>query len=157
MSAGGGARNHRIVLARRPEGMVDVSCFAADDVPVPDPGADEFLVRTRYLTIDPAIRGWLDERGSGYLPGVEVGEAVRGAGLGEVVRSNAPEIPVGARVMAMTGWQEYSIGTTDPERPFEWAHRHPRRRRPCRCRHRVVELRMDRLRGGDPTPPPQCW
>jgi NADPH-dependent curcumin reductase CurA len=54
--------NRQIVLVRRPEGMVDESCFAESDGDIPSPGAEEILVRTRYLTIDPAIRGWLPQR-----------------------------------------------------------------------------------------------
>lgn len=113
--------NRQIVLVRRPEGMVDESCFAERDGDVPTPGVDEILVRTRYLTIDPAIRGWLDERGSGYLPGVEIGEPVRGAGVGEIVESNADGYPVGALVTCMTGWQEYALATSDLARMFEFA------------------------------------
>ena len=113
--------NRQIVLVERPQGMVDESCFAERDGDVPTPGIDEILVRTRYLTIDPAIRGWLNERGSGYLPGVGIGETVRGAGIGEIVDSNADGYPVGALVTCMTGWQEYAIATNDVSRMFEFA------------------------------------
>ena len=98
--------NRQIVLVRRPEGMVDESCFAESDGDIRSPGRDEILVRTLYLTIDPAIRGWLNEKGSGHLPGVRIGEPVRGAGVGEIVESNAEGYPVGGLVTCMTGWQE---------------------------------------------------
>jgi len=113
--------NRQIVLARRPDGMVEESCFAEHDGDIPAPGDGEILVRTRYLTIDPAIRGWLNEKGSGYLPGVAIDEPVRGAGIGEIVESNADGYPVGALVTCMSGWQEYAIGTSDLSRMFEFA------------------------------------
>ncbi len=110
-----------MVLVRRPEGAVDQSCFAMADGAIPEPGPGEALVRTTCIAIDPAIRGWLNEKGSGYLPGVEIGAPVRSSGVAEVVRSNIDEYPVGSLVTAMTGWQEYSLVTTDPARMFEWA------------------------------------
>lgn len=113
--------NRQIVLVRRPQGMVDESCFAEHDGDIPSPGPDEILVRTRYLTIDPAIRGWLNERGSGYLAGVGIGEPVRGAGIGEILESNADGYPVGGLVTCMTGWQEFALGTSDLSRMFEFA------------------------------------
>jgi len=113
--------NRQIVLVRRPEGMVDESCFDEVDGDIRSPGRDEILVRTLYLTIDPAIRGWLNEKGSGYLPGVGIGEPIRGAGVGEIVESNAEGYPVGGLVTCMTGWQEYALGTSDMSRMFEFA------------------------------------
>lgn len=114
------AANRQIVLVRRPDGAVDQSCFAEATGEVPVPGPGEALVRTRLISIDPAIRGWLNERGSGYLPGVEIGHPVRAAGVGEIIESHLDGYPVGALVTSLTGWQEYTIVTTDPARPFEY-------------------------------------
>jgi NADPH-dependent curcumin reductase CurA len=114
--------NKQIVLVKRPEGMVDASCFDVIDGDVPSPGPDEFLVRASHLIIDPAIRGWLNERGSGYLPGVEIGAPVRGSGIGEVIESNVADYPIGTVVTNMSHWQEYSIATNDQlNRPFDFA------------------------------------
>lgn len=110
--------NHQIVLARRPQGMVDESCFATAEAPVPEPGDGEVLVRVEYVSIDPAIRGWLNERGSGYLPGVGIGEPVRSNGVGVIVESRAPTLPVGTYVTILSGWQEYAVGGTDLAQPF---------------------------------------
>lgn len=118
MAIGG---NRQIVLARRPVGAVDASCFATAEADVPQPGPREVLLRTVYITIDPAIRGWLNEKGSGYLPGVEIGAPIRATGVSTVVESNCPDLPVGAFVTSMNGWQEYSIATDDPDRLFESA------------------------------------
>src|SRR5690242_12735409 len=97
----------RITLAKRPEGMVTDDCFAAGEAPRPTPGDGEALVRNLYLSIDPTIRGWIER--DGYLPAVAIGDVVRSATLGEVVASNNPAYPVGARVLGMAGWETHSL------------------------------------------------
>jgi NADPH-dependent curcumin reductase CurA len=74
----------------------------------PEPGPGEALVRTRYISIDPTIRTWMDDV-PGYLPPIAIGEVVRSAGVGEVVRSNSERYPVGDLVFGLTGWQEYTL------------------------------------------------
>jgi NADPH-dependent curcumin reductase CurA len=105
--------SRRITLAKRPTGMVTHDCFAAVDVPVPSLGDGEALVRNRYLSIDPTIRGWIER--DGYLPAVAIGDVVRSAALGEIVASNNDAYPVGAQVLGMTGWETHSvIGPDNP-------------------------------------------
>lgn len=113
--------NRQIVLRRRPDGLVDESCFALAEAEIPTPGPREALLRTVYITIDPAIRGWLNEAGSGYLPGVEIGTAVRAGGASVVVESHCDSLPIGALVTSMNNWQDYSIATDDPNRVFDVA------------------------------------
>ena len=115
------AGNRQWVLARRPTGKADESCFELVEDDVPGIGDQELLIRTTHLIMEPAIRGWLNPKGSGYLPGVEIGAAVRGAGLGEVVASNLDAIAPGTIVQHMTHWREYSVASMDPNRPFEQA------------------------------------
>jgi len=106
-----------VVLARRPVGMVDASCFEVAERDVPALGEGEALLETRYLGIDPTIRGWLDERGN-YMAGVAIGEAVRSNGVGVVVETNNPdEYPLGRAFMHLTGWQEYSVVQSNPFPP----------------------------------------
>ena len=71
----------RIVLARRPKGAAQQRDFRLERVSVPEPEAGEVLIANRLLAMDPAIRGFLDDRPS-YLPPVEIGETVRGMVLG---------------------------------------------------------------------------
>ncbi len=99
--------NHRITLAQRPVGEVGPECFAADDVDVPRPGPGEAVVEVEWLSIDPTIRGWMAQ--DTYLPAIEIGAPIRSGGLGTVVESNEPALPVGARVFGMTGWQQYAV------------------------------------------------
>jgi NADPH-dependent curcumin reductase CurA len=101
-------RNRRLVLDHRPSGIVDPSVVRREHEPVPEPGPDEALVAVRYLSIDPTIRGWMNDA-PGYLPPIAVGEVIRSGGLGEVVASRSDRYRTGDLVVGMTGWQDYVI------------------------------------------------
>jgi len=105
--------NRRIVLARRPSGMVDATTTRLEEGPIPEPGHGEALVRVQYLSIDPTIRTWMNDA-PGYLPAIALGETVRGAGIGEVVRSNSKRYAPGDLVIGFTGWQDYAIVDEGP-------------------------------------------
>lgn len=105
--------NRQVVLTRRPHGMVTADCFEAAEAPVPVPADGQALVKVLYLAIDPGIRSWIDERGAGYLPAVEIGEPVRASGIGRVIASRSERHPVGALVTALTGWQQYALVGSD--------------------------------------------
>jgi NADPH-dependent curcumin reductase CurA len=105
--------NRQIVLVKRPRGMVDLDCFEQTESEVPTPLDGQALVEVLYVAIDPAIRNWIDARGAGYLPAVELGEPVRSAGIGRVVATRSDKHPMGALVTALTGWQEYAIVGSD--------------------------------------------
>ncbi|MHB8328070.1 MAG: NADP-dependent oxidoreductase [Acidimicrobiales bacterium] len=100
--------NRRLVLAERPSGMVDDKTTRIEELDVPQPGPDEALLRVRYLSIDPTIRTWMDDR-PGYLPPIGIGEVVRGGGIAEVIRTNTDRYSVGDLVFGMTGWQDYTV------------------------------------------------
>jgi NADPH-dependent curcumin reductase CurA len=118
---GVGDTNRQVILVERPSGPVSTGCFALREAPVPEPGPGEVLLRTLLVSIDPAIRGWIGERGSGYLPPVEIGAPVRSNGVGEVVASRNDDLPVGTIATALTGWQEFAIAGTDWNEPFKVA------------------------------------
>jgi NADPH-dependent curcumin reductase CurA len=103
-------RNRRLVLDRRPEGMVDEQTTRLEEVDVPEPGEGEALARVRYLSIDPTIRTWMDDA-PGYLPPIAVGEVVRGGGIAEVVRSNSESHKPGDLLFGFTGWQDYVLAS----------------------------------------------
>ena len=73
-------------------------------------GEGEALVRTRWISLDPANRAWLNETPT-YLPPVTIGDVMRASGLGEVVASNSPDYPVGRLVVGRTGWQDYAVAS----------------------------------------------
>src|SRR5690606_15566268 len=90
----------QILLARRPEGVPVPEDFELAEAPMPVPGEGEFLVAMRVGSVDPAIRGFLDDRPS-YLPPVALGAPIAGMSLGEVVQSNSAKYPVGTLVRAL--------------------------------------------------------
>ena len=100
--------NRRIVLASRPEGEPQAANFRLETVELPDPGDGEVLIRTRYLSIDPYMRGRMSDAPS-YAPPVGIGEVMVGSTVGEVVESKAPGLQAGDFVTGFTGWQEYAV------------------------------------------------
>ncbi len=98
-------RLRRLVLAQRPSGMIQSDNIRTEEVPVPELGPGEALVRVRYLSIDPTIRTWMNDA-EGYLPPIGLGDVVRSLGVGEVVRSKSERFNEGDLVMGMTGWQD---------------------------------------------------
>ena len=100
--------NHQFKLARRPVGMVQRSDFEYTEAPVAEPGAGEVLVRILYISLDPAMRGWMNE-GRSYVPPVGIGEVMRAGALGRVIASNDPGVAVGDHVVGVLGVQEYAV------------------------------------------------
>lgn len=103
-----GSPNRQIVLVRRPIGDITDDCFEQVDAPVPQPADGEAVVRVRYLSLDPAQRGWMSDQPS-YLPPMSLGEVVRSAGAGEVIASRNLSLPIGMNVMGLLGWQDYAV------------------------------------------------
>ena len=99
--------NRRITLAKRPVGDVSADCFETDEVEIPTPGPGEALAEVGWLSIDPTIRGWMAM--DTYLPAIEIGAEIRSGGLATVIESNNDDLPVGAILFGMTGWQQYTI------------------------------------------------
>jgi NADPH-dependent curcumin reductase CurA len=98
----------QIILARRPVGIPTPEDFALAEALKPRPGPGEILVKMRVGSVDPAIRGFLDDRPS-YLPPVALGAPINGMSLGEVVESNNPDYPIGTLVRAFATWSEYYV------------------------------------------------
>ncbi|HRW42704.1 MAG TPA: hypothetical protein P5193_14220, partial [Microthrixaceae bacterium] len=114
MSAAGSVPEtmQRIVLRRRPEGLVtwdDVELVAA---PVPVPGPGEALLRNEVLAIDASVRSWLSPA-RGYLPPVEIGEAVRCSSAGRIVATDCGAYGLDDVVTSLAAWEEYSIVRDD--------------------------------------------
>jgi NADPH-dependent curcumin reductase CurA len=100
--------NHQFKLARRPVGMVQRGDFEYAEAPVAQPGDGEVLVKILYVSLDPAMRGWMNE-GKSYIPPVAIGEVMRAGAVGRVLASNDPGIAVGDHVVGVLGVQEYAI------------------------------------------------
>jgi NADPH-dependent curcumin reductase len=100
--------NHQFLLAARPVGLPKPSDWEYVQTPVAQPGHGEVLVRNAYVSLDPAMRGWMNE-GRSYIPPVGIGEVMRAFAVGEVIATNDPDVPVGAHVGGLLGVQEYAV------------------------------------------------
>jgi NADPH-dependent curcumin reductase CurA len=100
--------NHQFKLARRPVGMVQRGDFEYVETPVAQPGEGEVLVKVLYISLDPAMRGWMNE-GKSYIPPVGIGEVMRAGAVGRVINSNHPGIVAGDHVVGMLGVQQYAV------------------------------------------------
>ncbi len=100
--------NHLFRLAARPTGLPKRGDWTYAEEPVPEPGDGEFLVRVLYISLDPAMRGWMNE-GKSYIPAVGIGEVMRAGVVGRVIASRHPDVAVGAYVSGGFGVQEYAL------------------------------------------------
>ncbi|MES2263283.1 MAG: NADP-dependent oxidoreductase [Pseudomonadota bacterium] len=104
--------NLQFRLAARPVGMVRDSDWQQVVEPVRELADGEILVKTLYLSLDPAMRGWMNDAKS-YIRPVAIGEVMRAGGVGEVLASKSPKFAVGDIVSGGTGVQKYWIGAAD--------------------------------------------
>ena len=101
-------QNRRIRLASRPHGEPVPSDFLHDTAPVPSPGPGEALLRTLHISLDPYVRGRMNDAKS-YAAPMEVGDVIVGATVSEVVDSADDSLAPGDVVLGYGGWQEYSV------------------------------------------------
>lgn len=100
--------NKQIVLAARPVGAPKDTDFRLEEAPKGDPGDGEVLVRTIYFSLDPYMRGRMND-GPSYAAPVPIGGVMEGGGVGQVVASNADGYKVGDYVTGRSGWQQYAV------------------------------------------------
>ncbi|MGQ3029044.1 MAG: NADP-dependent oxidoreductase, partial [Ferrovibrionaceae bacterium] len=100
--------NQQILLAARPMGMPKATDWTLQTVPVQEPGEGEVLVRVLYLSLDPAMRGWMNDVRS-YIKPVGLGEVMRAGGVGEVVASKAEGFKPGDHVSGTLNAQQYAL------------------------------------------------
>ncbi|MEP4195649.1 MAG: NADP-dependent oxidoreductase [Aliishimia sp.] len=116
--------NRQIVLAERPQGAPDDKTLRMDTTAIPTPGAGEMLVRTVYLSLDPYMRGRMNDAKS-YAEPVAIGGVMTAQVVGQVVESNLEGYEAGDYVLNGSGWQDYAISTgemvmnlgKDPQNP----------------------------------------
>ena len=99
--------NHQIKLAARPVGLPKRSDWQFTETPLPEPRDGEVLARVLYLSLDPAMRGWMNE-GKSYIAPVGIGEVMRAGAVGKVMASRHPGFAVGDHVSGLLGVQEYA-------------------------------------------------
>lgn len=101
--------NRQFLLAKRPVGAATRETFTYQEVPVGEPQDGQVLVRNEYLSLDPAMRGWMNE-GKSYIPPVALGDVMRALGVGKVIASAHPGFAVGDYVNGALGMQDYFTG-----------------------------------------------
>ncbi len=101
-------QNQQILLAQRPVGYPGPECWTFTNTETSEPNENEVLIKVSYLSIDPAMRGWLNDSKS-YIKPVEIGEVMRALGIGQVIKSNSPNFKAGDWVSASLGVQQYAI------------------------------------------------
>jgi NADPH-dependent curcumin reductase CurA len=102
------SENLQVTMARHPAGWVEESDFALVRTPLPRPGPGQMLVRVRYLSLDPYMRGRMNP-GKSYAAGIGPGDVMPGGTVGEVIASDLPKFPVGTMVLGMFGWQSHAL------------------------------------------------
>jgi NADPH-dependent curcumin reductase CurA len=100
--------SRQLCLASRPVGDVKHSDFDVVQAPTPDPGEGEFVVEVTHISLDPAMRGWMNE-GKSYIRPVAIGEVMRAGGVGHVVASKHPGFREGDDVAGSFGVQQYAV------------------------------------------------
>ncbi len=112
------SRNTRVVLASRPVGWVSPENFRIEEVAPIALGDGQILVRNRFLSLDPYMRGRMGDQKS-YAAKVEIGEVMIGGGVGEIVESKHAKLSVGDHVTGMFGWQELATVNGDAVRKVD--------------------------------------
>jgi NADPH-dependent curcumin reductase CurA len=110
--------SRKIVLASRPKGKPTAENFRIETGPIPTPGDGEVLVQIKYLSLDPYMRGRMNEAKS-YAPPVEVGKVMEGGTVAEVLDSRDPAFKKGDLVLTRGGWQTHAVVKADTVRKID--------------------------------------
>jgi NADPH-dependent curcumin reductase CurA len=100
--------NHQMRLAARPSGLPKRSDWELTEEPIPTPGRGQLVASISHLSLDPAMRGWMNA-GASYIDPVEIGAVMRAAGVGRVLASDHPGFKPGDHVYGTFGVQEYAL------------------------------------------------
>jgi len=100
--------NRQWLLAARPEGMLHEGNFKKSEGPIPEPGEGEFLAKTIFVGVEPAMRGHMLAT-SAYASTMDIGDVIRAGGVAQVIKSNHPDYAEGDLVQCTTGFQEYVV------------------------------------------------
>src|SRR5436309_2534630 len=106
-------RARQIVLAARPQGKPQLTDFRLEEAAIPTPGAGQILLRVDYLSLDPYMRGRMDDRKS-YATPVPLGGVMQGESVATVIASKHPGYSEGDIVLAQTGWRTHAVGSRGP-------------------------------------------
>jgi len=102
--------NRKVILAETPNGIPQSRHFSIVESSSPELPTDGFLVENQFLSVEPAMRGWLSDKGN-YSKPILVGDVMRAIAAGRIVASNNPKYPVGTAVSGWFGWQDVAAAT----------------------------------------------
>ena len=106
--------NAQVILVKRPAaGLITPDCFAVREVPIAEPADGEVRVKVSCVSLDPAMRGWVNE-GRSYVPPVGIGEVMRAYAAGHVEASRHPDYKVGDAVQGLLGVQQHCVLKATP-------------------------------------------
>ena len=129
-----GQKNRRFVLAERPKGLPTQDTLRLEEVDIPAPAEGEIVLKTLYLSLDPYMRGRMNDAPS-YSPPVPIGGVMDGGTVGKVIASRAADFAEGDIVVGYGGWQEYAtLKRTRRERSIPRSHRSQQRLACLACR-----------------------
>lgn len=100
--------NRQVLLASRPDGIPQAANFRLAEAPVPEPGPGQVLVHNQWLSVEPAMRGWVSAVAN-YSEPVAIGAVMRAFAAGHVVASRDPAWAVGTPVTGLFGWQDFAV------------------------------------------------
>jgi NADPH-dependent curcumin reductase len=138
--------NRQVRLTARPRGIPQTEHFSLVREPVVAPGKGEILIQNRYLSVDPAQRGWANDEGNYNAP-VPLDTPMRALAIGEILESNVPDYRAGEHVYGWFGWQRYCV--TIPDAVL-------RRVTPSRL-PLSANLSVLGMNGITPSPASMCW
>ena len=110
--------NKRILLSARPVGLPARDTWKTEELPAGKPAEGEFLAEVLYISLDPAMRGWINE-GRSYIDPVGIGEVMRAGGVARVIESRNPKFGEGDYVLGSTGVQKYWLSNGDGVRKVD--------------------------------------
>ena len=104
--------NKELKFVKRPVGMTDADTWVLETNPIPEPGDGEILIEQHYVSLDPAMRGWMNDVKS-YIPPIEIGAVMRAGTIGTVIKSNNEKFKVGDSITGWAGVQQYTVTNGD--------------------------------------------
>jgi len=111
-------KSREIRLASRPDGWPSEENFSLEEISLPEPGPGEVLVRTTHSSVEPYMRGRMNDAKS-YVPPFAIGKPLEGGAVGFVVASGDESLPPGTWVHSMLGWREYALGPAKAFTPID--------------------------------------